>query len=267
MNIYYSELCLLGRDVLSNVDKLIANGADNIELMLDGPGWDRFEMRMDSLVPKLLQRRVSYSIHSPVWDTNLTSENYFVREGVKESLRQSIVLANKLHAAHVVIHPGICLSTCFNKETAKKRARESLLELLAFNRDYGMRLLIENVGDNQTSLFTQEEFARFLDDFPDQSGFLIDIGHAHKNGWDIPLLLSTIKKQLYAVHIHDNNGRYDQHYPIGNGTTDWETVFSAIDQADRNLNLVLEYDIGTPLQNLADGKKILERRFPTKPSV
>ena len=39
-HIYYSELCLIGGDVSRNVDRLVEAGADGVELMLDGAGWD-----------------------------------------------------------------------------------------------------------------------------------------------------------------------------------------------------------------------------------
>ncbi len=38
MKIFYSELCVLGGAPGANVDRLIAGGAEHIELMLDGEG-------------------------------------------------------------------------------------------------------------------------------------------------------------------------------------------------------------------------------------
>lgn len=259
MSIYFSELCLLGGNVFSNVDQMIAAGAKSVELMLDGPGWDRFDLQMDSLAEGLLARPVTYSVHTPVWDTNLTSENYFIREGAMKSLQYSIVLAAKIHSKHVVIHPGFCMSSCFHRETAKKRSEEALRELIAFNRNYGMRLLIENVGDRNTSLFTQEEYAQFLDGAPSDVGYLVDIGHAHLNGWDIPKLLSNVKDRLYAVHIHDNDGKSDQHLPARQGTVDWKPVLSALHSVGHTVNLVLEYKSGTSLRKLADDGVTLEQ--------
>lgn len=259
MGIYFSELCLLGGNVFSNVDRMAAAGAKNIELMLDGPGWDRFDLRADSLVKGLLARPVTYSVHTPVWDTNLTSENYFVRRGAMESVRRAIVLAAGLRAKHVVVHPGFCMSGCFSRETAQKRAAEAVNELADFNRDYGMRLLFENVGGSATSLFTQEEFVRFSSGLPSGAGCLVDIGHAHWNGWDIPRLISEVGSRLFAVHLHDNDGTGDQHLPMRRGTVDWEPVFSALRSAPRDVSLVLEYGTGTPLAVLARDAAALER--------
>lgn len=261
MRIYFSELCLLGNNVFSNVDQMIDAGADGIELMMDGPGWDRFDVRMEEFARGLLSKKAAYSVHTPVWDINLTSENYFVRRAALTSLQYSIELSAKLRAEHVVVHPGFCMSSCFDRETAKERAREALWELLDFNKDYGMKLLIENVGDKNTSLFTQEEYAAFLDEFPPEAGYLVDVGHACLNGWDIPALLSTVKDRLLAVHLHDNDGISDQHLPMHEGAIDWPPIFSILQSARPDLHLVLEYRNGTSLHRLAHDAAKLDELF------
>lgn len=258
MNIYYSELYLIGGNAVQNVDRMIEDGAEHIEVMLDGPGWDRFDLKQDAIVAELKKRPATYSVHTPVWDTNLTSENYFVRQGVMESLRRSIVLASKLNAAHVVIHPGFCQNDAFSKETARRRAEESVWKLAEFNRDYGMLLLIENVGGSRQSIFTMEEYVRFLDGFPKEVGYLVDIGHAHMNHWNLVDLLFAVKDRLRAIHIHDNDGMADQHRPIGEGTTDWDSVFSAVRTIGRDISLVLEYNTGVPGEKMREGKELLE---------
>ena len=259
MKIFYSELCLLGKNPIENVDRMVSAGAENVEVMLDGPGWDRFDIRMDPLAGELKKRDVAYSVHTPVWDANLTSENFFIREGVYRSLCQSIVFASKINAAHVVIHPGFCQYGAFSKDTAKKRSAEYLSRLVEFNRNYGARLLIENVGDPAHAVFTYEEYVHFLDPFPKEVGYLVDLGHAHFNRWNLADLLGAVGDRLYAVHIHDNDGRHDQHRPIGEGTIDWDSVFSKIRKIGRNsLNLVLEYNTGIPVEKLAEGRDILK---------
>lgn len=261
MKFYFSELCLLGEPVFSNVDRILEAGCDRIELMMDGPGWNRFDTRMDFFAEGLLSRKAVYSVHTPVWDANLTSENFFIRKGAMESIRFSIELADRLRAGHVVIHPGFCMSRCFCKETAKERACQALRELVEFNRGRGLRLLVENVGDTDTSLFTQQEFAGFLEGFPSEVGYLVDVGHAHLNGWDIPQLLSAVKDRLFAVHLHDNNGSADQHLPIGQGSIDWAPIFSVLRTVEHDVNLVLEYKTGTPLSVLCRDRALLERQL------
>jgi sugar phosphate isomerase/epimerase len=262
MSIFYSELCLIGGDVEENVERLANHGAENIELMLDGEGWNDFHLRSGELARRLRGRGVGYSVHVPVWDANLTSECARLRAAVLQSYRDSIAFAAAVDARHVVLHTGTCADRHFSKALARERAGEAMRELLRFNEDYGRLLLVENIGGPARSLFTQDEFIRFLDGFPDEIGYVVDIGHAHINGWNFDTLFPALGKRLRALHIHDNDGSGDAHLPIGTGTIDWRKTLSAASAAADGLALVLEYNIGTDLELLAEGKAFLEAAVP-----
>jgi len=262
MKISYSELCLIGGSVEDNVDKLLENGAEHIELMLDGAGWNDFHLRMEEFASMLKTKKASYSVHVPVWDVNLTNENSFLREAVLESYRQTIIFASMVEASHVVLHTGWCSDLHFSKDAARLRLRRYLLALHEFNAAYGRLLLVENVGSNATSLFTERQFIDFFDDLPEDIGCLVDIGHAFINGWNVETLLPSLGARLYALHLHDNDGTKDRHAPLGDGKIDWKKILSAASETGRDLNLVLEYNIGTDLGRLAEGKAFLESFFP-----
>jgi sugar phosphate isomerase/epimerase len=261
MRIFYSELCLIGSGVESNVDSLIAHGAENIELMLDGEGWNDFHLRIDSLASILNKKNVGYSVHVPVWDANLTSESAHLRNAVLDSYKAAIILASRIKAKHVVLHTGWCADPHFSKETGRNRARSSLETLVDFNASYGQLLLVENIGSDAASLFTEKQFIDFLGGFPADLGYVVDIGHAHINGWRIESLLHELGEKLYALHLHDNDGLKDIHAPIGEGNIDWEMVLKAAMNTNRDLSLILEYNIGTDLDKLTQGKSFLENRL------
>lgn len=264
MRIFYSELCLIGGEVEENVDLLIEQGAENIELMLDGAGWNDFHLRIETISRRLKTKGVGYSVHAPVWDANLTSENTHLRAAAEETYRLSIEFAGSIGARHVVLHPGYCGDIHFSKETARNRAREALLRLLETGREAEVPLLVENVGTVGKSLFTQAEYASFLDGFPEGIGYIVDIGHAFINRWDLGELLQAIRDRLSALHIHDNDGKTDAHAPIGEGIIDWDSVFTAVRNLDTDLSLILEYNIGIDTRRLPHGKTILETAFPVR---
>jgi len=256
--IFFSELCLIGGKVEDNVDALIAQGAGGIELMLDGAGWDEFHLHKEEIARRLRAKKVLYSVHVPVWGSNLTYENAQYREAVLESYRQSIAFASLVEARHVVLHTGNCPDLHFSKEVARRRSREAMFALLDYDREFGLPLLVENVGSPATSIFTQEEFELFLDGMPERIGYIVDVGHAHISGWDFGRLFEALGARLKALHIHDNDGSRDAHGPVGTGTIDWDRVLSAAFRASGDLALVLEYQIGTRLSALAEGKARLE---------
>lgn len=255
MDVFYSELCLIGKNPAENVRAMRDAGATDIELMLDGAGWESFHDRIDELAAKLRIPGISYSVHVPVWEGNLTSRNAFVREGVLQSYCASIRMAAAVGASQLVVHPGFCYIPNDDKVELRKICSQLLERLFDFNRGYGLRLLIENVGTNTTSLFTKEEYIDFCKGLPPEGGSLIDVGHAHVNGWDISQLILGVKDNLCALHLHDNNGDKDSHLPIGEGSIDWPTLAAAVKSLDSCPSLILEYDIGNPLEKLAQGRQ------------
>lgn len=258
MHISYSELCLIGGEVGANVDSLIGQGAEHIELMLDGRGWDQFPRRMEELAQALRARRAAYSVHVPVWDVNLASESPHIRAAALESYEASIVFASMIGARYVVIHPGYRSDGRFSAALARERAADAMRELIAFNGAYGRLLLVENIGGPSASIFSQDEYAHFLDGVSGTVGYIVDVGHAFLNGWSIVPLLGSIRERLFALHLHDNDGGNDSHLPLGQGSIDWEGICAGLKSLGRDLELVLEYDIGTELAALPRGKAFLE---------
>ncbi len=200
----------------------------------------------------------------PAWDINLTSENKAIREASFSEYKKSIEFAGMIGASHVVIHPGFCFSPVFDRKLAQDRATDYINQLCEVAKPLNVKLVIENVGYNGSSMFTQDEFASFLDSIDETAGYLIDTGHAHLNGWDIPKLIKDTKERLLAIHIHDNSGVADEHLPVGEGTIQWEGIFAAIKELPEHCQLILEYAPMTPLEKLRVGKELLLKEVLTK---
>ena len=151
-----------------------------------------------------------------------------------------------------------CRFALFFREMAKKRAEETTHRLAEEARAMGLRLAFENVGYHGQSIYTEAEYAGALDNVDSVVGYLIDIGHAHLNGWNIPQMIERLSHRLVGLHIHDNNGSSDQHRPIYDGSVPWEDIFQVMKKScGSECECILEYAPGTPLDILILGKKIL----------
>lgn len=257
MKIFYSELCLVNENLFENIKKLMDHGAEHIELMLDGKSWDGYKNHMDELCEQLNDFPVTYAIHSPVWNFNLTAASGYIRDVTLEAYKDSIVFAHKLNVSHVVLHPGFADIPHDDKVYLKELARNAMIELSRFNESYKVDLLIENVGNQTTSIFTMEEYVEFLNGLPDFMKYIVDLGHANITAWDIPLLIRTLGSRLKAFHINDNDGEKDIHLAIGEGTLNWKEIFGCIREENRSYDLILEYNVRTDLRKLQEGKTLL----------
>lgn len=261
MKVTYSDLILLNNDVIENVKQLIEYGADKVELMMDGEKWNQMEESFPVLAEQLKEFDIEYSIHPPAWDINLTSENKAIRTASFNEYKKAITFASMIQASHVVIHPGFCYSPIFSKEQAKKRAINDIKQLCEIAESLQVRLAIENVGYNGTSLYTEEEFIHCLDGVSETAGYLIDVGHAQLNGWNVSKMIYRVKDRLFGLHLHDNGGAEDDHRPISEGVLEWDKIISVLNEEQICCDLILEYAPQTPLEKLKLGKDYLQKNI------
>ncbi|MDR1617765.1 MAG: sugar phosphate isomerase/epimerase [Treponema sp.] len=264
LKIACSELCLLGNPVLQNVRDLMNAGCGNIELMADGEGWDDLEGLWDRLAIELPKTGASFSLHPAAWDINLTSPIKELRDTAFALHEKSLAFAHKIGASHVVLHPGFCNSSAFDKGRARRLAREAAEKLAAKAKPLGIRLAFENVGYHGASIYTEEEFCHALDGVDETIGYLVDTGHAHVNHWDVPALIDRLKDRLLGIHLHDNKADADSHLPLYEGSLNWPAIFRAIRNIRGDCGLVLEYAPGTPPGRLSEGYGILAKETMEK---
>lgn len=254
LNIGYSELIVLDRDVEQNVDQLIAHGAEHVELFMDASGWEAHQDKLPALAKRLKDKGVPILVHPAAWDCNMTAEIRGLREAAFEQHRIALDFAAELGSPSMVVHPG---TSFFQKETARKRAHEYTCRLAELAKPYQIRLAFENIGGPSTSLYTEENFFHALDDVDPIAGYLIDVGHAHINGWNIPKMLRENPHRLLGLHLHDNHGASDEHLPLGQGTIPFPEMVEALRACGERIDWTLEYNPGTPLETLQDGRDML----------
>ena len=77
------------------------------------------------------------------------------------------------------------------------------------------------------------------------------------NGWNIPEVIDRTAGRLCALHLHDNDGTCDAHLPMGQGSIDWSRTFASMRQLPESCVYIMEYQSGTDLEKLAEGRDML----------
>lgn len=227
------------------LDELLQQWQGGIELVTEGADWTRHPLDWAQGTGKLASFPGPISVHTPIFDLNLASPRYRVISQYSfEVYQQSLQWSSKVGAKHAVIHPNLQSTPIYDREEAQKLSKHYLKQLGELGEQLGVRVVVENVGFHDCALFDPEEFVNLFDEIPSIDA-LLDIGHAHINGWDIPAVIQRLGKRLTTVHLHDNHAAYDEHLPIGEGTVEWEGIWKRLDQAQHEIALILEYQIGT----------------------
>lgn len=133
----------------------------------------------------------------------------------------------------------------------------SLRELLAYAREHGIGLMVENLPGDFNSA---SQLGELLDPLP-ELGLHLDLGHANlmvtRN--TTREILQAYGRRLRHVHLHDNKGGHeDLHLPLGSGTVDLRDCVGALVDCGYDGTITLE--VFTPdRQYLAYSRNVLRK--------
>lgn len=180
-----------------------------------------------------------HAVHGPFREPyDLSHADEALRAATIEEYRMLLPKVAAAGAKIMVIHPG-----CRNDRSTHGRrlrwCRESLEQLAPDAERAGVVLALENMtpgipGIKSVSLLD------IVDEVNSPAlGLCLDIGHAHMTEGVVPAL-SMMKRRLVHIHLHDNDGRRDIHFPPPMGTIDWEAFYRAFRKLEFTAPITLE---------------------------
>jgi sugar phosphate isomerase/epimerase len=167
-----------------------------------------------------------FSAHAPMSDINLGSLNPRMREAALGELTAGLEGCHRLGMATYTVHPAFLTPLgMVSRDKVTEVAISSLRRLDRLSQDLGVKVALENMP---RSPFSQGTTPRSLLEMIEgtELGICLDIGHAHTNGMVKEFL--ELVPRVINVHIHDNQGDYDAHLPIGEGTVDFPLVLQGL---------------------------------------
>ncbi len=171
------------------------------------------------------------------------------REHDMEAVIGDLKSCARLGIPVAVIHPGGHGEISSYEELAQVNHRrlESFARLGGVCAEMGVKLAIENVPDHGGGPHGHRRFGGILEELlelceqvsPDCLGICLDTSHANWIGLDIPDTIKLCGDKLWALHISDNHGTWDDHLIPGYGEIEWGPVVAALREIgyDRPFNL------------------------------
>ena len=228
-----SALYLMREPFSVMIDEMERTGIRNWELVDEGlHSLDRRRLRTlkglkDSLGLEIV-------LHGPLGDTNIASFSRTIRGAVVRRLLRSLELAAELGAALWIFHPG-----SFTELTGIYRHQEwgiqeeSIGRMAEAARNLGITIGIENMpaGPARYLLVKVDQFTRFYESTVTRGvGLVLDVGHAHTAN-EVAGFVEKLGPRIVHIHAHDNDGSFDRHRAIGEGTIDWDLVLTGLKRA------------------------------------
>ena len=204
--------------------------------------------RCDRYAQLLDGHRGRVGIHGPFYDIALDAMDPLVVDALRRRMTQGLDVCAAVGATLMVVHSPYA-SWDFNNldgtagMRAAKRARivENMAPIVKRAEDQGVTLAIENIEDKDPHdrLALAEAFAS------PAVRLSIDTGHAHSahgsaGAPPVDHFVRAAGDMLAHVHLQDTDGFGDRHWPPGEGTIHWPSVFAALGELTSKPRLLLE---------------------------
>ena len=121
----------------------------------------------------------------------------------------------------VEIDPDFCWSTQWGVliDTFKRCAQMAKGAGLPFCLEPRVGEIISNT----------DALLRLMDHVAEENfGAVLDTAHQHAQKEILPLSVEKLGKRIMYLHVADNDGKTNEHLALGEGTVDWEGVFTAL---------------------------------------
>jgi sugar phosphate isomerase/epimerase len=174
------------------------------------------------------------SIHAPTADgfsggrwsgtLSLASTDPETRAYTVSETGRALHIARRIPTTVLVAHLGVPRTQKTPASDSRAAARRSIEELLRIAEPLGVQIAVEVIPNE---LSRPGSIVHFVEDDLDGVGICLDFGHAHLDG-DVLDAVETVSEHLVATHVHDNNGRTDDHLLPFEGTIDWAGTLLAV---------------------------------------
>ena len=176
-------------------------------------------------------------IHASYCSLNFCFLNEHVRRTSIEQFKREIELASDLESRFITIHPGppFGIAEWYDTEMFRKMILVGYAELVNCARPLGVTICTENIPFPH--LYSIEFMGSVLSALDTENfGLTFDLGHHNLMYHDLEAqermtsmagVLRRFGPRVKVLHIHDNNGKGDDHAALGTGEIDFETVLNA----------------------------------------
>jgi len=216
-------------------------------------GEDRLELVKEDIRHGKTSFDMEFQVHAPLSDVNIGSGHEPMREAALNEIKQTIAICRQLDIRLVTVHPGFVQGIAFlNRATALEKTKESVISLAAFAREHSVQIALENMPANINATCTSaSELVEAVGD--SGIGICFDMGHANTAGQLDEML--ALAGRFVNVHLHNNEGQWDQHNKVDDGTADLEKVIKVLRRSYRG-NVIVE---ATDLEAGVESKRTLEQ--------
>ena len=243
---------LTTKNILDDLDFVIKNDFQWFEIGLDWvQNFNLSDKTINEIKKRAEESNVKLIIHT-AWYLPTSSLLPEIKKGVIKNIKKAIVLADKVGSDRLTIHPGYREMPDPALELTYSSLIDNLNKIVKNTKKYKVNICLENL-DNMASYlcYNVKDYLRVLRAVRGLKTTL-DIGHANTTETKPVEYLDNVKETILNMHVHDNNGKNDEHKCIGEGNIDFIKLFKKCKEIDYYGPFILEL---FPYGNILRGKE------------
>ncbi|MBT8345354.1 MAG: sugar phosphate isomerase/epimerase [Desulfofustis sp.] len=214
--------------VVEEIHSFAGLGFDYLELAMDPPEahYSIVSENRLAITKALAELGMGIVCHLPTFVSAADLTESMRRASVTE-MKQSLSVAADLGAEKAVLHPPMLSGMgAYVPERVRGYALEFIAEMLEMSEALGVTICLENMMPRNGFGVEPAELDMLFWRFPNLR-FTLDTGHANLGeggGNRLAELVERFGERLGHVHLSDNRGVYDDHFPLGSGTIDFRLL-------------------------------------------
>lgn len=243
------------QNILEDLYFAVENGFDYYEIQAARSEKDlNLEAKTIKEAKKIFSKNnISLNLHSSYF-ISPSSLQINVSKTAFKTIKEEIILANKIGAKQITIHSGS--KEILNNEAIIAKNFEILIKnlkkIVKFGKKYGIKIGLENSLGIERLCRTPEDLLKVVNSVK-ELGITFDIGHANAAGFDLIQFFKKIKNFIINIHLHDNNGKSDEHIQIGKGNINFKNFLRECKKSGYYGPFILEI---FPCEERLKGKEI-----------
>ena len=207
-------------------------GFDYLELAMDPPEahYTIVSENRPAITRALADHGMGLVCHLPTFVSAADLTDSIRRASISE-MKRSLSVAAALGAEKVVLHPPMISGMgAYVSERVRAYALEFIGDMVEMSERVGVTICLENMMPRNGFGVEPAELDMLFWRFPALQ-LTLDTGHANLGeggGARLPELVERFGDRLGHVHLSDNRGVFDDHFPLGRGTIDFRRLANAL---------------------------------------
>ena len=181
---------------------------------------------------------VRFQVHGPMSDVNIGSVYERMRLAAVDDIIRTAEFCRRQNIPVLTIHPAFITGIAFlDRSSVVSQMKKSLKSISVAATENSVTVALENMpkGINATCT-TAAELMEVIEGT--ELGVCFDMGHAN-TAEQVDALLEHVD-MFRNVHLHNNDGSWDQHDRVDHGSADLPRILPSIDRGGYDGNLIIE---------------------------